>query len=59
MKILINLICNFKKLIYLSSNVVLFSGNANKMLAEEIAKILNTKLGDISVGRFADGEVHI
>ncbi|KAL4439526.1 hypothetical protein ABPG74_003928 [Tetrahymena malaccensis] len=41
------------------SNVVLFSGNANHDLADEIAKILGIKLGDCQVSRFADGEVAI
>ena len=39
--------------------MVVFSGNSNKKLAEEIAEILKIKLGDIKVGRFADGEVSI
>lgn len=41
------------------NNVVLFSGNANKELTDEIAKILGIKLGDCNVGRFSDGEVAI
>jgi len=40
-------------------NVSIFSGNANLPLAEEIASCLGTKLGKITVGRFADGEVNI
>lgn len=40
-------------------NVVIFSGNSNKPLAQEIAQILGIQLGDIKVGRFADGEVSI
>lgn len=39
--------------------MVVFSGNSNKSLAEEISDILNIKLGDIKVGRFNDGEVSI
>jgi len=39
-----------------SSDVIIFSGNANRTLAEEIVEILGTKLGDLTVGRFADGE---
>ncbi len=34
----------------------LFSGNANIDLAEQIAKLLGKKLGNITVSRFADGE---
>jgi len=41
------------------NNVAIFSGNANKALAEEIASDLGTKLGSITVGRFNDGEVNI
>lgn len=40
-------------------NVSLFSGNANRPLAEEIAGQLGTKLGTITVSRFADGECNI
>lgn len=40
-------------------NVLIFTGNANKPLAEEIVACLDTKLGNITVGRFADGEVNI
>lgn len=37
--------------------MVIFSGNANPELAVEIANLLNQRLGDITVARFADGEV--
>ncbi|MEE8424417.1 MAG: ribose-phosphate pyrophosphokinase [Elusimicrobiota bacterium] len=37
----------------------LFSGNANRPLAEKIAQYLRVSLGDAEVGRFADGEVHV
>jgi len=37
----------------------LFCGNANLQLSEAIAIQLNTKLGDMKVGRFADGEVAV
>ena len=33
------------------------SGNSNRPLAEAIASALGTKLGDVEVGRFSDGEV--
>ena len=39
--------------------MVVFSGNSNRILAEEIAEILKIDLGDIKVGRFSDGEVSI
>src|SRR4029077_15306978 len=34
----------------------LFSGNANRPLAEEIAQYLHLPLGDADVSRFSDGE---
>src|ERR1700738_5228253 len=37
----------------------LFSGNANRPLAEEIAKTLQLSLGDADVSRFSDGEVYV
>jgi ribose-phosphate pyrophosphokinase len=39
------------------TNVMLFSGNANPKLAQDIAGYLNMPLGKINVGRFSDGEV--
>ncbi len=35
----------------------LFSGNANRELAEEIATVLGTRLGDVKLSRFSDGEM--
>jgi ribose-phosphate pyrophosphokinase len=37
----------------------LFSGNANRALAEEIAHHLRLRLGDADVSRFSDGEVYV
>jgi len=37
----------------------LFSGNANRPLAEEIAQHLRLRLGDADVSRFSDGEVYV
>jgi ribose-phosphate pyrophosphokinase len=37
----------------------LFSGNANRPLAEEIAQYLHVRLGDAEVSRFSDGEVYV
>ena len=37
----------------------LFSGNANRALAEEIAQYLDVPLGDAVVSRFSDGEVFV
>ena len=40
-------------------NTVLFTGNANPALAQEIAANLGIELGKAKVGRFSDGEVDI
>ncbi len=40
-------------------NTVLFTGNANPALAQEIATHLDVELGAASVGRFSDGEVTV
>ena len=40
-------------------NTVLFTGNANPALAQEIAGHLGVELGRASVGRFSDGEVTV
>jgi len=37
----------------------LFSGNANRPLAEEIAQQLHVSLGDADVSRFSDGEIYV
>lgn len=41
------------------NEIKLFSGNANRSLAEAIARKLNTGLGDIEVATFSDGEINI
>lgn len=38
------------------SSMMLFSGNANRKLAEQIANHLNTGLGKATVSKFSDGE---
>ncbi len=40
-------------------NTVLFTGNANPVLAQEIATALGVELGQALVGRFSDGEVTV
>ena len=40
-------------------NTVLFTGNANPVLAQEIARHLGVEVGAASVGRFSDGEVTV
>lgn len=39
--------------------LLLFSGNSNRPLAEQIAGYLGVGLGDCEVGRFPDGEVRV
>jgi ribose-phosphate pyrophosphokinase len=43
----------------MSYELKLFSGNANRPLAEEIAQQLQVRLGDADVSRFSDGEVYV
>ncbi len=38
---------------------LVFSGNSNKILAEEICKKLGMRLGDASVIKFSDGEIFV
>jgi len=40
-------------------NTVLFTGNANPLLAQEMAKSLGVEIGKATVGRFSDGEVTV
>ena len=41
------------------NELALFSGNANRPLAQEIADYLGLRLGDALVGRFKDGEIRV
>ena len=41
------------------SSIALFTGNANPVLAQDIARNLQTPLGRAYVGRFSDGECNI
>ena len=43
----------------LSSNTVLFTGNANPALAQEMASTLGIDVGRATVGHFSDGEVTV
>jgi ribose-phosphate pyrophosphokinase len=43
----------------MSYGLKLFTGNANRALAEEIAQYLHVPLGDAEVSRFSDGEVFV
>ena len=40
-------------------NLMVFTGNANPKLAEDVVKHLNIRLGRAIVGRFRDGEVMV
>ena len=40
-------------------SLMVFTGNANPKLAEEVARHLGTRLGRATVGRFSDGEVMV
>lgn len=40
-------------------DALLFTGTANEHLGSAVAERLSTRLGRVSVGRFADGEVNI
>jgi ribose-phosphate pyrophosphokinase len=43
----------------MSYDLKLFTGNANRPLAEEIAQHLRLPIGDAEVARFSDGEVYV
>lgn len=38
-------------------SLCLFSGNSNRELAEEIAQVMGTRLGEVKLSRFSDGEM--
>lgn len=42
-----------------SPSLMIFSGNANLVLANDIAHDLNVAMGKVVVGRFSDGEVMV
>src|SRR5262249_10288682 len=43
----------------MSERLKVFSGNANRELAEEICEILHVQLGEAEIGRFSDGEIRL
>ena len=47
------------KMIAHGTEIKIFSGNANKALAEDICRALGKKMGDGTVDHFADGEVAV
>jgi ribose-phosphate pyrophosphokinase len=38
---------------------IIFSGNANPLLAEEVARYLGVSLGELTLGKFNDGEIRV
>lgn len=43
----------------INTDFIIFSGNANMPLAEEVCKYLNVSLGKAVVGKFSDGEIRV
>jgi len=43
----------------MANNLMVFTGNANPVLADKIAKQLGIPLGDATISRFSDGEVNV
>ena len=41
------------------ASMMVFTGNANPKLAEDVARHLNIRLGRAVVGRFSDGEIMV
>ena len=37
----------------------IFSGTANRKFAEDICKCLDMPLGEITIGKFSDGEINL
>ncbi|MBL8377124.1 MAG: ribose-phosphate pyrophosphokinase [Burkholderiales bacterium] len=42
-----------------NANLMVVSGNANPLLAKEVARLLSIPVGRVAVGRFSDGEVNV
>jgi phosphoribosylpyrophosphate synthetase len=40
-------------------NLMVFSGNANPRLAQQVARQLNIQLGKANVSKFSDGEIMV
>lgn len=43
----------------MKNKLLIFSGNSNKKLAQDICKFLGVKLGDAAVDTFSDGEIRV
>jgi len=42
-----------------ANNLMVFTGNANPVLADQIAKHIGVPLGDAKIGKFSDGEISV
>ena len=43
----------------MANNLMVFTGNANPLLAEKIARYIGIPLGDAHIGKFSDGEIAV
>ncbi len=43
----------------MTDRLKIFSGNSNHPLVEHICKLLRTKMGDVMIDRFSDGEIQV
>lgn len=43
----------------MKNKFLIFSGNSNEKLAQEICKYLGVKLADANISKFSDGEIHV
>jgi ribose-phosphate pyrophosphokinase len=43
----------------MKNHLLVFSGNSNRKLAEDICKFLKVKLADASIDKFSDGEIRV
>lgn len=43
----------------MKNHLLIFSGNSNKKLAQDICKVLGVKLADASLDTFSDGEIRV
>src|SRR4030042_5402312 len=43
----------------MKDTISIFGGSSNTVLVEEICRILKVKKGNVSIGKFSDGEIEI
>ena len=43
----------------MANNLMVFTGNANPVLADKIAKHIGIPLGEATIGKFSDGEITV